>query len=203
MSSFIKVTVDIISTWPRASNRSSICKPEKLSSLTSEVLRLHLQALSLPIDGSRQQLISRLKAALTCTSCPTRSTANRATKRVTPSDEDPTIVSENKSANEDSAMLLDDGASPLDDLMSKTTNAAPKSPALPRPTLHPAAHGRVVDQQALRNVRSQPNVPPAIQPALPSSRLAGTASPLNLHCSLDRSLEDKILRGEYGDFSLL
>ena len=34
-------------------------------------------------------------------------------------------------------------------------------------------------------------------------RRAGTATPLGLHRPLDRSLEDKILRGEFVDFTLL
>ena len=36
----------------------------QLSSLSSEVLRLSLQALNLSVRGSRQQLITRLKSAL-------------------------------------------------------------------------------------------------------------------------------------------
>ena len=207
---------------PSASNRSSTRKPEKLSSLTIEVFRLRLQALSLPIDGSRQQLISRLKAALTHTNRPARATANRAAKpsrhtrraksmsalkRVNPSAEDPTeSADENGSADEDNAMLLDDGASSLDDLMSENTNATPKSPASPFSDDQLRALQHTVElsiEQALRNVRSQPDVPPAIPPALPSSRHAGTASPLGLHRPLDRFLGDKILRGDYVDFSLL
>ena len=34
-------------------------------------------------------------------------------------------------------------------------------------------------------------------------RRAGTATPLGLHCPLERSLEDNILRGEFIDFTLL
>ena len=34
-------------------------------------------------------------------------------------------------------------------------------------------------------------------------RWAGTATPLSLHRPLERSLEDKILRGEFIDFTLL
>ena len=37
----------------------------------------------------------------------------------------------------------------------------------------------------------------------PSPRTLNTATPLGLHRPLDKSLEDKILRGEYIDFSLL
>ena len=214
---FVKVTVHIVFTWLAHALRIVL-----LSSLTSEVLRLRLQALSLPIDGSRQQLISRLKAALTHTNRPARATANRATKpsrhtrrakssnaqkRVNPSAEDPTeSADENRSADEDNAMLLDDGASSLDDLMSETSNAAPKSPASPFSDDQLRVLQHTVElsiEQALRNVRGQPDVPPAIPHALPSSRPAGTASPLGLHRPLDRSLEDKILRGEYVDLSLL
>ena len=129
----------------RASTRSSTRKPaEKLSSLTSEVLRLRLQALSLPIDGSRQQLISRLKAALANNNNrsaraatnrvgkPSRrtrraSTANAtASTRASQSAADPPVLSEPESADEDNSMLSDDGASSLDDIMSvrETTNAA-------------------------------------------------------------------------------
>ena len=37
----------------------------------------------------------------------------------------------------------------------------------------------------------------------PSPRIPNTATPLGLHHHLDKSLKDKILRGEYIDFSLL
>ena len=158
---------------PCASNRSSTRKPEKLSSLTSEVLSLRLQALSLPIDSSRQQLISRLKAVLTHTNRPARATANRAAKpsrhtrqakstntqkRVNPSAEDPTeSAAENGSADEDNAVLLDNGASSLDDLMSETTNAALESPASPFSDHQLRVLQHMVElsiEQALRNVCS-------------------------------------------------
>ena len=56
---------------PHASKRSTqgpTTRKENLSSLSTEVLRLRLQALNLPIAGSRAQLISALKRASTLAS---------------------------------------------------------------------------------------------------------------------------------------
>ena len=39
-------------------------RQENLASLSTEVLRLRLQAANLPITGSRAEMISRLKAAI-------------------------------------------------------------------------------------------------------------------------------------------
>ena len=53
---------------PRVSKRSApgpTTRKENLSSLSTEVLRLRLQALKLPITGSRAQLINSLKNAAT------------------------------------------------------------------------------------------------------------------------------------------
>ena len=49
----------------RAPKRPQGRLQEKLSSLSREVLQLRLQALNLPIIGSKQQLLSRLKTTLT------------------------------------------------------------------------------------------------------------------------------------------
>ena len=46
------------------SNRASSRGEQDLSALSSEVLKLHLQALNLPITGSKGQLLNRLKGAL-------------------------------------------------------------------------------------------------------------------------------------------
>ena len=46
---------------PQASKRPAT--GNQLASLSSEVLRLRLQALNLPVRGSRQQLITRLRSA--------------------------------------------------------------------------------------------------------------------------------------------
>ena len=46
------------------SNRASSRSEQDLSVLSSEVLKLRLQALNLPITGSKGQLLNRLKRAL-------------------------------------------------------------------------------------------------------------------------------------------
>ena len=46
------------------SNRASSRGEQDLSALSSEVLKLRLQALNLPITGSKGQLLNRLKRAL-------------------------------------------------------------------------------------------------------------------------------------------
>ena len=56
---------------PRVSKRLAqgpTTRKENLSSLSTEVLRLRLKALNLPIAGSRTQLISALKRAATLAS---------------------------------------------------------------------------------------------------------------------------------------
>ena len=46
------------------SNRASSRGEENLSALSSDVLKLQVQALNLPITGSKGQLLNRLKQAL-------------------------------------------------------------------------------------------------------------------------------------------
>ena len=68
---------------PRVSKRSAsgpTTRKENFSSLSTEVRRLRLQALKLPITGSRTQLISSLKKAVTSPSSrPAKQ--NRVSKR--------------------------------------------------------------------------------------------------------------------------
>ena len=67
---------------PRVSKRSApgpTTRKENLSSLSTEVLRLRLQALKLPITGSRAQLINSLKKAATPPSRPAKE--KRVSKR--------------------------------------------------------------------------------------------------------------------------
>ena len=57
--------------------------------------------------------------------------------------------------------------------------------------------------QALHGGQSQPRT--LVSQVLPCSQLcpSGTASSMGLHHPLEKNLEDKILRGEYVDFTLL
>ena len=57
--------------------------------------------------------------------------------------------------------------------------------------------------QALQEGQIRPGT--SVSQVQPCSQLrpSGTASPMGLHCPLQKNLEDKILQGEYIDFTLL
>ena len=57
--------------------------------------------------------------------------------------------------------------------------------------------------EALRGGQSQPGTSVSQVLPRPQLRPSGTASPMGLHRPLEKNLEDKILRGEYIDFTLL
>ena len=203
---------------PRASKRSAAVN--QLSSLSSEVLRLRLQALNLSVRGSRQQLITRLKSALksqaTRAGCampvrPGRSSRrkdkpNAASASVQPSDQN----SEHASDSDGNSSSMEDDSPSLDDLLSLQDSSAlpPAVSSAPSPADAPFSDGqlRVLQQTvqaAVQNARIQQenaNVPHYTSPPI---RNTGMASPLGLQRPLDRSLEEKILRGEYVDFALL
>ena len=194
---------------PRAPKQPQRRPQEKLSSLSREVLQLRLQALNLPIISSKQQPLSRLKTALTKPSprggrAASSRPANKSRQRVRtslPEQEIPTVSSEVES-NDDLALdLSDDGASSIGGLVDDTPPAAPPFTDEQLQVLQHTVTLSV--DQALRSTRGQSGDPPVAEQSPTFPRPAGTATPLGLHRHLDKSLEDKILRGEYIDFSLL
>ena len=178
-----------------------------MSSLSREVLQLRLQALNLPITGSKQQLLSRLNAALQQPSPNADRTASsrvmKASKRPRRASQQEREQSSDVESNKEFAVdELDDGASSIGGLVVDNT----PTPALPFTDGQLRVLQHTVElsvEQALRGTRDQSGDPTAPQTSSVFPRPVGTATRLGLHRPLDRSLEDKILRGEYIDFSLL
>ena len=214
---------------PQARNRRPRCPEnrEHLASLTSEVLRLRLQALNLSITGSKAQLIKRLQNATQPTQRPSaegRKPAGRGqkgkgkTRLARPPVEQPDPVAE-VTDDSSSASSEDDSEMPLD-VDPFEQSAIPDDPArdmdqrqMPFTPGQLAAIQQTVQQsvaEALHSQHSQAvsdtvehfhSFPPASSG--PQQRRPGTATPLGFQRALDKSAEDKILRGEYIDFALL
>ena len=212
---------------PRVSKRSApgpTTRKENLSSLSTEVLRLRLQALKLPITGSRAQLINSLKKAATPPSSrpakekrvskrsrvrlPAR-LMNRAeaTEKGAPADSlvdsDDSDLDTSDQGDED-PMSVDLPAHTVEDLLS-APEPVPISPSPFTSDQLRAIPDTVQSSisQALHGGQSQSGT--SVSQVLPRSQLrpSGTASPMGLHRPLEKNLEDKILRGEYVDFTLL
>ena len=193
-----------------------------ISSLSTEVLHLRLQALNLPIAGSRTQLISALKRAATLASSrPAKhtrvskrssgrlpATTNRA-KAKDKSAADNSLVDGD---NSDSAVSDQDDEDPtlvepvhtVEDLLT----APEPVPISPLPFASDQL--RVIQNtvqtsisQALHDGQIRPGT--SVSQVQPRSQLrpSGTASPMGLHRALEKNLEDKILQGEYVDLTLL
>ena len=203
---------------PRASKRPAT--GNQLSSLYSEVLRLRLQALNLSVRSSRQQMITRLKSALksqttragrTMPVRPGRSTPRKEHSNSPSVTAQPTALnSKHNSDSDGNSSLMEDGSPSLDDLLSlQDRSALPLADrSVPSPADLPFSDGqlRVLQQTvqgAVENACLQQEHANEHHDSLPSVRPTGLASPLGLQRPFDRSLEEKILRGEYVDFALL
>ena len=198
---------------------------ENLASLTSEVLRLRLQAFNLPITGSKVQLVKRLEKASQLTQRPlagTRKQAGRVrngkskgkSRVVRPAVAQPDPITEDVAeATDDSSSVSsqDDLDMPLD-VDPDEQSVLPDSQT-PFTTEQLAAIQQTVQQsvaEAMYSHRSQV-VPDTVQPfhpfpaasSGPPHRRPGAATPLGFQRALEKSTEDKILRGEYIDFALL
>ena len=210
---------------PRVSKRSAqgpTTRKENLSSLSTEVLRLRLQALNLPIAGSRTQLIGALKRAATLASSrppkqtrtskrsrghlvPATTSRAKAKDRAAPDD---SLVDGEES---DSAISDQDDKDPtpveqpihtVDDLLrapepAQTSSSPFTSDQLRviQNTVQSSLSQALLDGQ-IRSRTSASQVQPR-----PQLRPSGTASPMGLHRPLEKNLEDKISRGEYIDFT--
>ena len=199
---------------------------ENLASLTSEVLRLRLQALNLPITGSKAQLVKRLQNAFQPTQRPLaelRKQAGRVRKgrdKGKPRVEQPSVPQLDPIA-EDVAEVTDDSSSvSSEDDFEMPSDVDPVEQSVIPDSQAPftagqlAAIQRTVQQsvaEAMYSHRSQV-VPDTVQPFLssfpsestgPQQRRSGVATPLGFQRALEKSTEDKILRGEYLDLALL
>lgn len=200
-------------------------RQENLTSLSTEVLRLRLQAANLPITGSKAEMITRLTAAVQPrTSQPPssgrvqkrtakrkRTTATRP-RRADPSNADRVL---DDASDRTSSVGSVDGLEEDDvDLAPLALSSPQRAPTNSQPGPFTDAQMAAIQdtvrlslEQAI-NSRSCPPVDPYSSPptpitSSPASRRQGAATPLGLHRPLDRNLEDKILRGEYVDFTLL
>lgn len=205
-------------------------RAENLAQLTSEVLRLRLQALNLPITGSKAHMVKRLKAALqpqpaqvenrTPPGRVHKRKASKANTRVVrerrdnqpnpnnqPDERESTRASTVVEAGDDSSSVssVDDMEDPLDldDPLAEVT----LEESQPAPfTASQLATIRETVQQSLAEVLHSPTQPfhgLAVSQPIATPRRPGAATPLGLQRPVDKSTEDKILRGEYLDFALL
>ena len=199
-------------------------RQENLASLSTEVLRLRLQAANLPVTGSKAEMISRLKAAVQPrpSQPPSSGRVQKRTrsKRITatrPRRADPTNADRVLDDASDQSSLEGsvDGLEEDDvDLASFGLSAPQRAPTDSQPGPFTDAQMAAIQDtvrlslEQVINSRSSPSIEPFSSPPTPSTstpapRRQGAATPLSLHRPLDRNLEDKILRGEYVDFTLL
>ena len=118
---------------PHASKRP--VSVHQLSSLSSEVLRLRLQALNLSVRGSRQQLITRLKSALKSQASraghampvrPGRSSRRKERTNAASTTAQPTeLNSERDSDSDGHSLSIEDGSPSLDNLLSLQDRSVP------------------------------------------------------------------------------
>jgi len=193
-----------------------------LSKLSSEVLRLRLQQMNLPVTGNHARLVERLRSAnrtrqLSATTRNKRADGRVAKRSSTSSKRSQAARSLNRQSatsdlasephdldqvldhfpeEEESApsdLLVDLNADPMESIESSDAVFTPAQLAAIQDTVSSTV------QAAFHDV-----IPPA--PAFfstPSPRVSPVAPPNGLNRPLDKALEDKILRGEYVDFSLL
>ena len=211
---------------------------EDLSGLNSEVLKLRLGALNLPVTGSRGQLQNRLKRALLGNSAkPRRNTAkskqpkrtssrshvnarpgrstsqNNVDRRNTAGETETFPIRQNSAAivsqdqeQEDSALSDHASLSSIEDMIESDLEIDTDSQ---QNTSFSSAQRSAIEEIVSRSVHTALNAfstPTSALNPLASNQTSctpGTASPLGLSRPVDRSLEDKILRGEYVDFALL
>ena len=200
---------------------------DDLSSLSTKVSRLRLQALNPPIAGNRATLLASLRRALDGRSATNAAPAGRINKRqcrgtrrqptpvrvnvnVSSANAPPAQASrDNLAAGEleaESEDALSDAGSLTDDLFEVQNQPAARSNAFSEAqmsVLRETVQSSI--QVALLQQRSHPQHfgLTSLATAGPSCRAPGVATPLGLNQPLDKNLEDCILQGEYVDFCLL
>ena len=189
---------------------------EHLASLTSEVLRLCLQALNLPITGSKAQLVKRLQNAFQPTQRPLAKASKQTgrvqkdrgkgkTRVVRPAVPLPDPIAEDiaEVTDDSSSVSSEDDFDMPPDLDPVEQSILPVSQT-PFMTEQLAAIQQTVQQsvaEAMFSHRSQV-VPDTVQPfhSFPSAspgpqqRRSGVATPLGFQRPLEKGTEDKILR---------
>ena len=198
------------SSKPRKSRGS-----ENLTSLSEEVLRLRIQALNLPITGSKAVLVRRFKAATHprkgITSRPSKTqalaranTSTRSTRRATSAHHEqpepatvqaPKAVLSGEDSEEEPMETYSNLDDPLvEDFEEATHNTGNSFTPAQLATIESTVQSSV--DHALKSFSISGNLPfmGATSPYSGTQPWrAGTATPLVLHRPLDRSLEDKIL----------
>ena len=205
-------------TRPRASKHPAT--GNQLPSLFSEVLSLRFEVTNLSVCGSRQQLIIRLKSALkTQTTCagrampvrPGRSTHCREHSNAASVTAQPTALNSEHDSNSDgNSSSMEDGCPSLGDLLSLQDCSAliPMVISVPSTTDTPFSDSQLrllqqTVQAAVENTRFHQEHVNKHHDSSPPVRPTVMALPLDLQRPLDRSLEQKILQGQYVDFALL
>ena len=203
------------------SKPSKTTRADDLKNLSSEVLRLRLQNLNLPINGSRARLLERLRLATNSAPAATqrrsrgrlqtgrvhKTNSSASNKRVRPRPQ-PNVPTEQADAETHSSD--EDGRSDVDSAVEEELLEDFEPEVLQDAVFSPAQMSAIQEtvstsvNEALRVFNNQ-ETPARFADDLrtPSPRTLNTATPLGLHRPLDKSLEDKILRGEYIDFCLL
>ena len=193
-------------------------KQDNLSSLSTEVLRLRLQALNLPITGSKADLVSRLQAVQHPRAAP-RTKPGRVQKRSArqrkdrPAESQPAVAVAVDFDGDASEVSSGSSVADLDDLLDFPQSGS-RADQETSPSSQPFTETQMAAiqdtvrsslEQALQSFPFQPTYLTNATPAtsnLPQRR-PGAATPLGLTRPLDKSLTDKILRGEYIDFTML
>ena len=206
---------------PRSKSLKATCtRTADFKNLSSEVLRLHLQSLNLPITGSRAHLVERLrlatKSAPAATPGRSRSRAQngrvhkdkplasnvRVRPRPQPSVPTEQADAETRSSDDDEQSDMDSAVEELlEDFEPQVPKDAVFSPAQMLAIQETVSASVNEALRVFNNHEAQARFPDDLR--TPGPRMPNTATPLGLHRPLEKSLEDKILRGEYIDFCLL
>ncbi|XP_068725526.1 uncharacterized protein [Montipora capricornis] len=219
----------MVRSRPALNLSRATAKKEDLSKLSSEVLQLRLQALNLPITGSKAQLAARLATALfgnpstavargkkpsptakKATSGRRRSSSKAVRARATSNNPVQTAPNTFAPAHvrdiEDSAQSDEDSSSSIGELFDHpATPVENPDGSTPLSLAQRAAIEEIVAEtvsNAFEAFRT-PARPESSPQAVLRPRTPGMASPLGLSRPVDRNLEDRILRGEYVDLALL
>ena len=185
-------------------------KQDNLSSLSTEVLRLRLQALNLPITGSKADLVSRLQAVQHPRAAP-RTKPGRVQKRSArqrkdrPAESQPAVAVAVDFDGDASEVSSGSSVADLDDLLDFPQSGS-RADQETSPSSQPFTETQMAAiqdtvrsslEQALQSFPFQPTYLTNATPAtsnLPQRR-PGAATPLGLTRPLDKSLTDKVLRG--------
>ena len=184
-------------------------KQDNLSSLSTEVLRLRLQALNLPITGSKADLVSRLQAVQHPRAAP-RTKPGRVQKRSArqrkdrPAESQPAVAVAVDFDGDASEVSSGSSVADLDDLLDFPQSGS-RADQETSPSSQPFTETQMAAiqdtvrsslEQALQSFPFQPTYLTNATPAtsnLPQRR-PGAATPLGLTRPLDKSLTDKVLR---------